>query len=189
VVSAAANSGSIALRKLLIDVAAEISVLAVGNCGELSPITGNGSLSVGGFFSRRKNEDFCFREGRCGSSSGIGGGTNLFCVVEVVDAVEAVSEAINVGCSLPGLDGEYIICEEYCLAVPRLTVPGWVTRADGNGIEGCRSSVCVLLPELNIRLKKPGLSLVGVESVVECRCPFPDTLVAMLSLPVIASEC
>lgn len=70
--------------------------------------------------------------------------------------------------------------------MPRLTVPGWTTGPAGNGIVGCRSIECELLLELNIRLKKLGLSFVGVESVGEYIRPFEDALVAMLSLPVMS---
>lgn len=106
-VSAAANRGSIAFRKLLIDVAAEISGFSVGNCGELSTTTGMGSFSGAGFLRRRKKDDFCFNAGRCNSSSGIVGGDNTtFGFAEVVETVEAVSEPINVGSSVLGFDGE-----------------------------------------------------------------------------------
>ena len=61
--------------------------------------------------------------------------------------------------------------------------------ATGIGIDGCRSIECILLLDPNIRLKKLGLSFVGFDSVVTYTLPFPDALVAMLSLPFIASEC
>jgi len=72
------------------------------------------------------------------------------------------------------------------LDVPRFTVPGWATGAAGVGKVGCRSIECILLLEPNIRLKKLGLSFVGVESVGEFSRPFEDALVAMLSLPVMS---
>jgi len=106
VVSAAANSGSIALRKLLIDVAVDMSGFSLGNCGELSTTTGIGSFSGAGFLRRRKKDDFCFKAGRCGSSSGIGGGTTTFGFAEVAETVEAVSEVKNVGSSVLGFEGE-----------------------------------------------------------------------------------
>jgi len=106
VVSAAANSGSIALRKLLIDVAVEMSGFSLGNCGELSTTTGIGSFSGAGFLRRRKKDDFCFNAGRCNSSFGIDGGITTFGFAEVVEAVEAVSEPKNVGSSELGFEGE-----------------------------------------------------------------------------------
>ena len=104
--SAAAKRGFIALRKLLMDVAVEMSANSLGNCGELSWTTGRCSFSGVGFLRRRKNDALCFRAGRCTPSSRRGGCTGRLGIAEVVEMVEAVSEWKDVGGPVAGLEGE-----------------------------------------------------------------------------------